>query len=113
MDNEPVTKKDLQEVLEAVNHGFSEVQQEISEVRKEMTENKKEISEVKKEALENKKEILNSNEKIAKEINDMRQEQTIHQGGHIRTNDTLLEHGDQLKDHEKRITKLEPLPQGV
>ena len=99
MDNEPVTKKDLQEVLEAVNHGFSEVQQEISEVRKEMTENKK--------------EILNSNEKIAKEINDMRQEQTIHQGGHIRTNDTLLEHGDQLKDHEKRITKLEPLPQGV
>ena len=56
--------------------------------------------------------LFRSNEKIAKEISDMRQEQTMHQGDHRRMDDTLLEQGDKITDHEKRISKLEPLPQG-
>ncbi|MFA6551829.1 MAG: hypothetical protein WCV41_04860 [Patescibacteria group bacterium] len=108
MDNELITKKDLKEilavelheVLEAVNQGFNEQTKIIRGIQQEVQENSKEIQ-------ENRRELLESNEKIAKEISDMRQEQIAHQGGHFRIDDTLLEHGDALQDHNKRIGQLE------
>ncbi|PIR92202.1 hypothetical protein COU01_03145 [Candidatus Falkowbacteria bacterium CG10_big_fil_rev_8_21_14_0_10_44_15] len=127
MDNEPITKKDLKEiletelheVLEVVNQGFNEQTKMIASIDQKF-EGKfediearfKDMGEAnernKKEILASNDKIANSNDKIAKEISDMRQEQTAHQGSHIRVNNTLLEHGDTLKNHEKRISNLGP-----
>ena len=50
---------------------------------------------------------LESNERIATEIKDMRQEQVMIIGGRERVDDTLLDHDDKIKDHEGRITIME------
>jgi len=97
--NNPATKQDVQDILEAVNQGFNEQAKIIATMA------------TKEDFEESKKEILESNEKIAKKIDDMRQEQVAHQGGHKRVNDTLLDHGNKMQNHKKRITKLELLPQ--
>jgi len=52
-------------------------------------------------------EVLDSNEHIATEISDMREEQIAILGGRKRVNDTLLEHGDHLQEHDRRIEVLE------
>ena len=62
-----------------------------------------EISELK----DDHRRTLESNEKIATEIKDTREEQAAIIGGRERVNDTLLDHDDKIEDHNKRIIILE------
>ena len=52
-----------------------------------------------------KTELIESNEKIAKELKDNREEQAAIVGGHQRIDDTLLNHGDRISNLEI-ITKI-------
>ena len=108
MDSQPLAKKDFHEAMEEfasiINSGFQEVHDEFQEVRDEIRAVDTKLD-AKIEAV--KRELLDSNAAIAKQIEDNRQEQAAAVGGRQRIYDTLLEHGDTLVDHSRRIGALE------
>jgi len=113
VDNVNQKVDNVNQKVDNVNQKVDNVNQKVDNVNQKVDNSEKEVEKRHKEILASNEKVLASNEKIAKSINDMRQEQTAHQGGHIRTNNTLLEHDDKLENHEKRIIKLEPLSQSV
>ena len=85
-----LTKKDLQLIAELYNETRKEFASMFDRLRKEMREEMGQLRE------EIKNRIYKSEDKILKELADMRDELTITSG-----------YSDRLEDHEKRIESLE------
>ena len=117
-NSQPITKQDWDELVTILQQSFGDVHTEIQSVKGELNQ-KITALDNKVAALDNKvamladtvvsvrSEVLDSNEHIATEISDMREEQIAILGGRKRVNDTLLEHGDHLQEHDRRIEVLE------
>jgi len=98
MNEEKITKQDIREIVKEaiesfahiVNQGFTEQANFFNE----------KIDGVKTELKKTKIELLESNEKIATEIKDMREENATIIGGRQRIDNTLLGHGDRITDLE-------------
>lgn len=93
-DNRPITKKDWHELVAVIQQAFASFHGEIKK-------------EIKEEVSASEKRLQDSNAAIAKEISDMRAEQAAILGGRMRVNDALSAHGEQLREHERRIGRLE------
>jgi deoxyribodipyrimidine photolyase len=115
-DNQPITRKDYNELVEIIQQSFHGAQEHTQEqlnsfreeVHGEFQHFREEIrQEIKGEVSAAEGRLQDSNAVIAKEISDMRAEQAAILGGRMRVNDTLLTHGGQLREHEVRIGKLE------
>jgi len=110
MNEEKITKQDIKDIVgeaieefaHIVNKGFeeqtkifkSELKEEIGNSERRVTKIFK--SELKEEIGNSERRVIESNEKIAKEVKDMREEQVAIIGGRERVNDTLLNHGDRI-----------------
>ena len=126
--DEKITKQDIENIVNGainsfaiiINQAFSDQQKYIDDKiegldkktntlydRMDKLENK--IDEVREEARQDHLKTMESNEIIITELKNARQEQMAMIGGQSRIGDTLFDHGDKIKDHDKRIVKLETI----
>jgi chromosome segregation ATPase len=122
-------KQDVAEIKQDVTglkQDVAEIKQDVAEIKQDVVELKQStdirfdgvlevikfevgdaIEKSQNEIIEKIEKNLNSNDKIATEIKDNRQEQMMIIGAHQRIDDTLFKHEDKIEDHNKRIIKIE------